>query len=167
MTTHSPTTNPSCRNTTEITTLTDRVSSIIDSFATRQDKVDAVLDQVTEDWIIHIDDEQELTQALRIKLENRGLRVMLAEDGKAGVRRTFLGLPKAIILDFEMPNGNGDTVLETLKSNRLTKDIPVIVLSGKNCDELTSQMLRLGATAVFKKPYDFEELYQAIKGSIS
>lgn len=162
----SSTLDETCSQPDNLCTVVDQVTHLIRNFATQQNQVDALLDQGTDDWIIHIDDDQQLSQALRIKLESRGLRVVLAEDGKVGVRRTFMGMPKAIILDFEMPNGNGDEVLQTLKSNRLTKDIPVILLSGKVDTALASRMQSLGAAAVFSKPYDFEELFESIKGSI-
>jgi response regulator RpfG family c-di-GMP phosphodiesterase len=57
-----------------------------------------------------------------------------------------------------MPNGQGDYVLDRLKSNPVTKDIPVFVVTGTQDKVLERRMRALGAAGYLQKPVDFDEL---------
>ncbi|HOW35176.1 MAG TPA: response regulator [Candidatus Omnitrophota bacterium] len=81
--------------------------------------------------IVVIDDERNLCILMKAILEGTGLyRVMCAYDGIRGQRLCEQILPDLIFLDFIMPDMDGDQVIERLKGNPETKDIPVILISG-------------------------------------
>jgi CheY-like chemotaxis protein len=87
--------------------------------------------------IVVIDDEPNALEITAHQLEQAGgHHVVTASDGHTGLARIAETRPDAIILDLMMPEIDGFMVLEQLKSNPQTADIPVIVLTAK---ELTAQ----------------------------
>lgn len=114
-------------------------------------------------WILHIEDDRDLSAALSMRLRPYGIAVIPAFNGMEGYRRAFLNPASAIILDLELPNGNGDYVMRRLKETPVTKDIPVIVLTGKKERAAERQMMNLGADAYLTKPLNFDALLANLK----
>lgn len=114
-------------------------------------------------WVLCIDDDDEFSAALRVRLEQQGVKVIRAAAGMAGYRHAFTTPAQAIILDFRMPDGNGDYVLRRLKENPVTKDIPVIVLTGEKNRALERTMFNLGAAEYLTKPYTWDTLWAALR----
>jgi len=114
-------------------------------------------------WILHIEDDRELSSALSMRLRPHGVAVIPAFSGMEGYRRAFLNPASAIILDMELPNGNGDYVMRRLKETPATKDIPVIVLTGRKERASERQMINLGADAYLTKPLNFDELLAVLE----
>jgi len=109
-------------------------------------------------WVLHVDDDAQFRDVVRLRLEASGFRVVSAFDGTAGIREAFTQTVSAIILDYEMPNGHGDYVLGRLKNNPVTKDIPVIVLTGVKDKFLERRLISQGASKFFNKPPIFDLL---------
>ena len=109
-------------------------------------------------WVLCIDDDADFSDALKIRLEDHGVAVMRAYSGMEGYRLAFTSPASAILLDFNMPDGQGDYVLGRLKDNPVTRDIPVIVITGMRDKMLERRMLAMGATAFFVKPVSFDQL---------
>ena len=72
-----------------------------------------------------------------------------------------------IILDYKMPQGWGNTVLGKLKSNGMTRDIPVIILSGMTDVGVQRDILRLGAERWINKPFEMKDLIKIVRDRIS
>lgn len=85
-----------------------------------------------------------------------------AYDGREGFHKAFMQPASAIILDYQMPNGRGDYVLRRLKETPVTRDIPVIVLTGRKEASIRRMMLNLGADAFLTKPVEFEHLLDEV-----
>lgn len=109
-------------------------------------------------WVLCIDDDDDLSLSLKIRLESRGVAVVRADAGMAGFRSAFRYPAHAIILDYNLPDGRGDYVLQRFKDNPVTKDIPVIVLTGEKGQHLERRLRCLGAANYLTKPLVFEEL---------
>lgn len=109
-------------------------------------------------WVLCIDDDADFSDALRIRLEEHGVAVARAFNGTAGYRLAFTQPASAILLDYNMPNGQGDYVLNRLKDNPVTRMIPVFIVSGMRDKVLQRRMLAMGATAFLEKPVSFENL---------
>lgn len=114
-------------------------------------------------WVLSIEDDDDFALALSLRLQEFGLRVQRACAGMEGYRRAFLEVPRAIILDYELPEGNGDYVLRRLKESPATKDIPVIVLTGRHEATVARKMWGLGASEFLTKPLDWKRLRAALK----
>ncbi|TWT39629.1 response regulator [Blastopirellula retiformator] len=109
-------------------------------------------------WVLTIEDDDDFAAMLRIKLEEVGFRTIRAGVGMEGYRRAFFDAPKAILLDYELPMGQGDYVLGRLKESPATASIPVIVLTGRRDTPLERKMRMLGADEFLTKPVDWNRL---------
>lgn len=114
-------------------------------------------------WILHVDDDRELAAAMAARLNAYDVEIVNAFDGTAGVRTALSHQASAIILDYEMPNGQGDYVLGRLKDNPITRSIPVFVLTGRKDGHLERKMLAMGAEEFFNKPVQFGKLLDAMR----
>jgi DNA-binding response OmpR family regulator len=116
--------------------------------------------------ILIVDDERDIVQALTIRLKGAGYEVVSAFDGAQGVFVAHKETPDIILLDIRMPAGNGFSVIERLKGSSHTNNIPVIFLTGSPEKNTEERALELGARFYIKKPYDSEELLDAIKRAL-
>lgn len=114
-------------------------------------------------WILCIDDDSDMARGIELRLREHGVAVRRALAGMEGYRRAFTEPAQAIVLDFEMPNGNGDYVLRRLKENPVTRDIPVIVLTGRREKSIERTMFNLGAAAFLNKPYLWTSLWSELR----
>lgn len=113
-------------------------------------------------WILSIEDDEDVALALKLRLREIGVKTVHVSEGMAGYRNAFVNPPNAIILDYELPEGNGDYVLRRLKESPATASIPVIVLTGRREGYIERQMNSLGADAFFTKPFNWELLKQKL-----
>jgi response regulator RpfG family c-di-GMP phosphodiesterase len=113
-------------------------------------------------WILCIDDDADFSDALRIRFEEHGVAVVRAFNGIEGYRIAFTSPARVILLDFHMPNGEGDYILRRLKDNPVTKDIPVFILSGTKDRVLQRRLIAMGAVEFFEKPIDFKRLVERV-----
>jgi len=114
-------------------------------------------------WVLSIEDDDDVALALRIRLQEFGMQVIRATAGTEGYRKAFLDAPTAILLDYELPGGNGDYVLRRLKESPITRDIPVIALTGRREASVERQMRNLGASEFLTKPFDWKRLQAALE----
>lgn len=91
------------------------------------------------------------------------LTLIRATDSRSGVRRAFVESPRAILLDYNLPEGNGDDVLRRLKETPATADIPVIVLTGRPEASIERTMRNLGAAEFLRKPFNWSQLKAAVE----
>lgn len=124
--------------------------------------------QITNDppWILCIDDDSDYSIVLKRRLESHGIAVVRAFEGREGLRCAFSRPADVVLLDYEMPNGRGDYILGRLKDNAITRDIPVIVITGRNDRRLEQKMTALGAAKFMTKPPDFQQLLTELRKHI-
>jgi DNA-binding response OmpR family regulator len=113
--------------------------------------------------VLCIDDDPEFVHALQIRLESRGIVVLRATTGLDGYCYAVGEPADAILLDYQLPNGCGDYILEQLKVNPTTKGIPVIVISGNKDRALEYVLINGGAVRFMHKPLNFEELMSELR----
>jgi DNA-binding response OmpR family regulator len=116
--------------------------------------------------ILIVDDERDILKALMIRLQVAGYEVVTAFDGAQGIFMAHKEQPDLIILDIRMPAGNGFSVAEKLKQSENTFSIPVIFLTGSPEKDSEQKAMKLGARFYIKKPYDPEELLDAIRRAL-
>lgn len=103
--------------------------------------------------ILLIEDDGFLASIYAQKLELEGLDVSLATNGEEGLRMATKDKPALILLDLIMPKVNGFQVLEQLKKDPETKDIPVLVLSNLGQKEDVERCMALGAVGYVIKAH--------------
>jgi DNA-binding response OmpR family regulator len=113
-------------------------------------------------WVLSIDDDREFSYALKLRLEAHGVAVVRAFDGADGCAAALAYPADVVLLDVEMPHGRGDEVLRRLKGHALTKDIPVVVVTGRRDKALERKLIGLGAAAYLQKPVDMAALLAAL-----
>ncbi len=113
--------------------------------------------------VLCIDVDEAFSFGLKLRLKKRGVDVVRASKGREGYRTAFFTPTQAILLDYEMPDGNGDYVLRRLKENRLTNHVPVIVLTGRREKSLERKMFALGASGYITKPFDWARLWDQLQ----
>jgi len=113
--------------------------------------------------ILIVDDERDIVKALKIRLQHNGYNVVVAFDGAQGIFMAHKEKPSLIILDIRMPAGDGFSVAEKLKQSSQTQRIPIIFLTGSPERNAEERAMELGARFYIKKPYDPEELLDAVR----
>ncbi|OHA64121.1 MAG: hypothetical protein A2842_02410 [Candidatus Wildermuthbacteria bacterium RIFCSPHIGHO2_01_FULL_48_25] len=117
--------------------------------------------------ILVVEDEGALQKALGDVLSQEGFEVIAALDGELGLQLAQDKKPNLILLDLILPKRNGLDVLEALKKNSSTKDIPVIVLTNLEDMKNIQRAVDLGATTyLVKANYSIEEVLQKVKETI-
>jgi DNA-binding response OmpR family regulator len=107
--------------------------------------------------ILIIDDSKFLCKQLKNILTPRNYNVQTAytfNDGIALLNKNKFDL---LILDLNLPDGHGVEILEKVRENSNTLDLPVIVLSGEANPDLIREVLKKGANDYLSKPFVFEE----------
>jgi len=80
--------------------------------------------------ILIIDDDPDITEAIRVVLESKNYKVDNAESGEEGLKKVKINKPDLIILDVMMETGDkGFDVARELKNNPPTKGIPILMLT--------------------------------------
>jgi DNA-binding response OmpR family regulator len=95
--------------------------------------------------VLFIEDDPTVAQMYKLKLELDGYHVTMAKDGEEGLKSATDDPPDIIFLDIRLPKMDGFAVLEGLRGNERTKNIPVVILSNYGERELVERGLKLGA----------------------
>jgi len=117
--------------------------------------------------ILFIEDESALQKTFKDILEKEGYELISAFDGETGLESAKTQKPDLILLDLILPRKNGFEVLEKLKKDEVTKEIPVIVLTNLEDIESVEKAIELGATTyLVKAQYSLEEVIQKVKKAL-
>lgn len=110
--------------------------------------------------VLVVEDEADIANLIRIHLERAGYAVQIAGRGEEALRLARQTHPGLITLDIRLPDMDGFAVLERLKEDPQTADIPVVIVSIVPDRE---QGLRLGAVDYLDKPIDEERLIELVR----
>lgn len=116
--------------------------------------------------ILIIDDERDIVKALTLRLQSSGYRTVAAYDGAQGLFMAHKEKPHLILLDIRMPAGDGFSVVEKLKESQRMSRIPIIIVTGSPEREAEERASQLGVRYFIKKPYDPEELLDAVRRAL-
>ena len=113
--------------------------------------------------LLAIDDEPEVVELLKHRLERAGYEVITATDGPDGLQKAITQKPNLILLDIMMPKMDGLAVLRRLKAEESTRKVPVILVTAKGEISSIFEAEKYGATDYIIKPFQWEELLKFIK----
>jgi signal transduction histidine kinase len=112
-----------------------------------------------EDYtILVIDDSTTNLGVVFEYLDNLGFELMVAQDGESGLSKAQYGRPDIILLDAVMPDLDGFVVCQQLKNDPVTRDIPVIFMTGLTKVEDKVRGFEVGAVDYVTKPIRKREL---------
>ena len=116
--------------------------------------------------VLVVEDNPEMNHFIASSLsEHYG--VATAFDGEEGLAKAVSLLPDLIITDIMMPKMSGDRLVEELRANGATEQIPVVVLSAKSDDGLRVKMLNGNVYDYIIKPFSMDVLLARIKGILA
>lgn len=122
------------------------------------------MDSGNKPKILIVEDDEFLSGMYITKFTMEGFHVVFAEDGELGVTKAKEELPRLILLDILLPKKNGFEVLQALKSDEPTKQIPVILLTNLSQDDDVKKGYELGAVDYLVKAYNIpSEVVKKVK----
>ncbi len=117
--------------------------------------------------ILVIEDEPQILEFLSIALSINGYEVITASNGAEGLEFALAKLPDLIISDIMMPEMDGYQVLEAVRANPQTANIPMLMLTARTDKNDVRQGMNLGADDYITKPFDIEDLLSSIKSRLN
>jgi DNA-binding response OmpR family regulator len=113
--------------------------------------------------ILVVDDEIHIVHVVAIKLRNSGYEVLTSNNPKDALGMALNEKPDVLVVDNGMPGMTGLELVEKLRANEETKDIPVVMLSdmGDTFPDVGT-IERLGISACLSKPFSPRELLEKV-----
>ena len=119
--------------------------------------------------VLLVDDDISVKKFFFKKFEKLGAELLYAADGNRGFWKARREEPTVIVADYCMPNGDAEYLLTRLRSVPETRNIPVIVQSGRRLNDAIKQRLRQeicgqpGAARILQKSLDASELFETLQ----
>jgi CheY-like chemotaxis protein len=113
--------------------------------------------------ILVVDDEDDIRRFLELVLGEKGYEVLTASSGEEALTRVQGVRPDLVLLDIMMPGLDGWEVLELLKRDPATADIPVAILSARTETSAPSFWRDKGAVEYITKPFALLTLFTKLQ----
>ena len=113
--------------------------------------------------ILIVDDERPYVDLLGELLEKYGLEAQTAYDAGDALFRLRAKKPDLILMDLKMPQMDGISLIDRLRSNRKWQKIPIIVVSAKTGREDQKAALDAGANRFLTKPFSSNDLRTVLR----
>ncbi len=111
--------------------------------------------------ILIIEDDEYSREALEHLLSAKGCETISAAGGISGYRAARKFIPDVIVLDLNLPDIDGQSVLRKIRSNRVLGQIPIIVITGYGPKDIPSG-ISSEADFFITKPASFDDVIRAI-----
>jgi DNA-binding response OmpR family regulator len=114
--------------------------------------------------ILIVDDDSMVYEILSDFFKDHAeYKAVVAEDGEAAIDIIKAGPPDLILLDIVLPGRGGLALFQDLRKSELTKDIPVVFMSGQMTDEIiVKEGKELGAVEYITKPIHYDKLMKLV-----
>lgn len=113
--------------------------------------------------IVVIEDEEDILKVIEYNLRREGFRVYGARRGEDGLELVRKESPALVLLDLMLPGRDGLDICRTLKSDELTRSIPIIMVTAKGEESDVVLGLGLGADDYIVKPFGIKELVARVR----
>jgi two-component system phosphate regulon response regulator PhoB len=113
--------------------------------------------------ILVVDDEPEAVELVEFNLKQAGFDVFSAGDGVEALKKSRESSPQLIVLDVMLPEVDGMEICKTLRRDKNTAKIPIIMLTARAAEIDRVLGLELGADDYITKPFSPRELVLRIK----
>jgi DNA-binding response OmpR family regulator len=112
-------------------------------------------------YILICDDDEGVIDIASIVLKEKGYDVQVCKDSDSLIEMVTLKRPDLLLLDLWMPGLNGEQITIELKSNKDTKNIPILIVSANKDIEKVAKFS--GADDFLPKPFDIEVLENKVE----
>jgi len=116
--------------------------------------------------ILLVDDQVDNLELLSTMLTSHDYEVSQSDRGSLAIELAQIDLPNLILLDICMPEMDGYEVCRLLKSNDLTRDIPIIFISAFKEIENKSQAFEIGGDDYITKPFYMKEVLLRVENQL-
>ena len=114
--------------------------------------------------VLVVEDDEDVSSLLVQLLEDRGYRAIPALDGRSALRLARKFKPHLITLDLALPTVDGYAVLEKLKGDPETRDIPIVVVSAFT--QILPAGMRKKVAYLLGKPFDVTEILEIVQATV-
>jgi CheY-like chemotaxis protein len=121
-----------------------------------------VLDEATPCTVLVIEDDPHSRDVLVNLLRSAGCTVMQAFDGQEGLARCRAERFDIVFSDIRMPHMDGVQMIERLRADPFTRDLPVVAVSASSLEHERRFYIEAGFQDFIGKPYPFHEVYRAL-----
>ncbi|MBV8695880.1 MAG: response regulator [Chloroflexi bacterium] len=113
--------------------------------------------------VLVVDDSPTVRKIIQMTLQREHIRVVTAGDGLSALTSVADETPALILLDIQLPRMDGYHICQIIRKNLQFRQIPIIMLSGKDglFDKMRGKLS--GSTEYLTKPFDSAELIQTVK----
>jgi len=118
---------------------------------------------VEDKIILLIEDDEDIAALVEWHLKAEGFRTLVCKDGNSGLETALADRPDLVLLDLMLPGIDGLSICKTLKRNKDTEHIPIIMLTarGEEVDRIVG--FELGADDYMVKPFSPRELVLRVR----
>jgi PAS domain S-box-containing protein len=116
-----------------------------------------------EGSVLVVDDDETVRTVARMALERVGFTIIEAEDGRAGLAayKAHSADIRLVLLDLTMPHMGGEEALRELRA--ISPELPVVLMSGYNSQEVTTQFVGHGVAGFLQKPFRIPALLSTVQ----
>lgn len=114
--------------------------------------------------VLVVDDEPHIGRIIRTRLEQAGIKVLLAEHGAEALSH-LASTPSVslVLLDLMLPGMSGTDILRILRSDIRWRDLPCIVLTAAGQDAQLREVESLGVSEIMTKPFSPRRLLERVR----
>lgn len=116
-------------------------------------------------YVLIVEDDQAIADAMKLLLEDEGYRVRVAGDGDAALAECERATPSVIVLDYNVPVMNGGALVEELRWRPGLSSVPIVMTSAMR--GLDAVARRLQIHYVLPKPFDIEHATEMIRRALA
>lgn len=113
--------------------------------------------------ILIVDTEEDLLRSMSMRLKKSGYDVVIATDGVSATSTIKSEHPDLILLEINLPAGDGFAVMRRISLTPQVAFTPIIVITARDPAETRTLAIEAGAQAFFSKPVDVDEVLNAIR----
>jgi two-component system cell cycle response regulator DivK len=124
------------------------------------------MDSARAPHVLVVDDAPQVRDLFGRFLTMSGMAVTFAEDGLVAVAQARQNAPDLVVCDLEMPNMDGLAMSRALREDPVTRNIPILVVSG-SASQQSRAAFDAGCDAVLTKPCSRELLVETIRGLLA
>jgi chemosensory pili system protein ChpA (sensor histidine kinase/response regulator) len=112
--------------------------------------------------VMIVDDSLTVRRVTQRLLERHGYRTVLAKDGVDALREMQAATPDIMLVDIEMPRMDGFDLTRNVRSNGLTRQIPIIMITSRTAEKHRRVAFDLGVNEYLGKPYREDDLLRLL-----